>query len=120
MKREVFKSFIEGELENAIQFAEKHTGTKLPRDFCFRWAFKGELICQDIAEVIAEKVWEAEDRIRPCVDLIVTDFLDADKLIIDGVIAGYGPRPFGKNWSGTDGPFVYGVGQSLVDKLKKL
>ena len=118
MNREDFKSFIDRELENAIQFAERHTGTPLPRSYCFRWIFTDELFCEDIPEVIAQRVWEDEDHIRPCVDLIVTDFLSDAKLVIDGVIAGYAARPFGKNWTGNSGPFVYGVGQPLVDKLR--
>ena len=117
MNREDFKTFIERELENAIDFAERHTGATLPRRYCFRWTFKGEIFCENIPEVIAQRVWENEDHIRPCVDLIVTDFHADGKLVIDGVIAGYAGRPFGKNWTGNDGPFIYGVGQALVDKL---
>lgn len=118
MNREEFKGFIERELENVIQFAEKHTGKQLPRDYCFRWAFRGALFCENIPEVIASKVWEDENHIRPCVDIIVTDFLENGKLIIDGIVAGYAARSFGKNWTGNDGPFVYGVGQNLQDRLK--
>ena len=119
MNREQFKVFIEQELENVIQFAEKHTGKQLARRYCFRWVFKGELFCENIPEVIAQRVYEDEDHIRPCVDIAVTDFLDDGRLVIDGIIAGYPPGPFGKNWTGNDGPFVYGVGQKLADRLKE-
>ncbi len=118
MNREEFKTFTESELENVIKFAEKHTGRQLPRDYCFRWAFNGEIFCENIPEVIAQRVYGDEDHIRPCVDIVVTDFLDDRRLIIDGIVAGYAARPFGKNWTGNEGPFVYGVGQKLVDKLK--
>ena len=118
MNRKDFKAFIERELENAIEFAERHTGTILPRSYCFRWIFKTELFCENIPEVIAGRVWEDEDHIRPCVDLIVMDFITDDTLMIEGIIAGFAARPFGKNWAGRDGPFIYGVSQALVDKLQ--
>lgn len=118
MDRDEFKAFVEKELEQAIQFAEKCTGKQLPRECCFRWAFTSEIFCENIPEVIAQRVYEDENHIRPCVDILVTDFLDERRLIIEGIVAGYPPRPFGKSWTGNDGPFVYGVGQKLLDKLK--
>jgi len=54
MNREQFKVFVEQEIENVIQFAEKHTGKALPREYCFRWAFQGDIFCEDIPEVIAK------------------------------------------------------------------
>ena len=119
MKREEFKDFVAEEIENAIRFAEEYIGKPLPREYCFQWLTKPELYCEDVPEVITQAVYEDENHIRPCVDITAGDLLEDGKLLIYGVIAGYAPAPFGKNWAGRDGPFIYGVGQNLADKLKE-
>ena len=119
MDREQFKNFVEETLENAIRFAEEYTGKQLPRKYCFQWVFKPELYCEDIPEVITQRVYEDENHIRPCVDIGVADLLDDGTLIIQAVISGHAPTPFGSNWTGKDGPFVYAIGQDFVDKIKQ-
>lgn len=119
MKREEFKAFVAGEIENVVCFAEEHTGRRLPREYCFRWLTRPELYCEDIPEVITQAVYEDENHIRPCVDIVAEDLLEDGRLLIHGSIAGYAPAPFGKNWAGREGPFIYGVGQNLADKLRR-
>ena len=53
-----------------------------------------------------------------CVDIGVGDILPDGALIIQASIAGYEPRPFGKNWHGKEGPFIHMVGQSFIDKMQ--
>jgi hypothetical protein len=118
MDREQFKAFVEETIENVIRFAEEHTGKQLPRKYCFQWVFKPKLFCTDIPEVITQAVYQDENHIRPCVDIGVGDLLEDGTLVIQGIIAGYAPKPFGKNWAGRDGPFVYAVGQNFVNKIK--
>ena len=119
MKREEFKTFVEETIENVIQFAEQHTGSPLPRKYCFRWLFKSELLCENVSEVITNAVYEDEDHIRPCVDIGVGEQLADGTIIIEASIAGYAARPFGENWTGRLGPFVYVINQAFVDKIKK-
>lgn len=120
MDREHFKVFVEETIENVIRFAEAHTGKQLPRRYCFQWAFKPELFCNDVPEVITQAVYQDENHIRPCVDIGVWDLLEDGTLVIKGIISGHAPTTFGKNWTGRDGPFVYAVGQPFVNKIREV
>ena len=116
--RAEFTSFVERTLEDVIQFAEQYTGKTLSRRIGFRWIFShNEPICEAIAEAIVNKVYVDEDHIYPCVDIGVGDLSDDGTPIIVASIAGYSPRPFQKNWTGRDGPFVFIVGQPFLDKI---
>lgn len=119
MNREAFKAFVAKEIENVIRFAEAYTGRQLPREYCFQWLTRPELYCEDIPEVITQAVYEDENHIRPCVDIIAGDLMEDGKLLLQGVIAAFAPAPFSKNWAGRAGPFIYGVGQGLADKRKR-
>ncbi len=118
MKREEFKQFGEQTLENVIQYAEENTGKSLPRKIAFGWfhSKESDLIKQDIAEYITQRVYIDETHIYPCVDIGVFDVLD-ETTVIWANIAGFSPRPFQKNWTDRDGPFVYIIGQNLIDRL---
>lgn len=119
MKRENFKRFVEQTLENVIRYAEEETGKSLPRKIAFGWfhAKQSELVRNDIAEHITQRVYLDENNINPCVDIGVADILDDGTTLIWANIAGYSARPFQKNWTGREGPFVYIIGQKLIDKL---
>lgn len=119
MKREAFKQFVEQTLENVIQYAEEKTGRLLSRKFAFGWFFakESELVRQDIAEYITKRVYIDENNIYPCVDIGVSDILDDGTTLIWASVSGHSPRPFEKNWTGRDGPFVYIIGQRAIDKL---
>lgn len=120
MNRQQFKLFVDETLENVIRLAEQETGNKLSRKYCFHWfGRKSEMVCQNIAEHITQKVFIEEDHIYPCVDIGVTDILDDGTLVISANIAGYAPRAFGKNWTDRDGPFVYIIGQELLDRSRR-
>jgi len=120
VNREQFKTFVEETIENVIQFSEQYTGQQLPRPrkYCFRWLFNPDLVCDNVSEVITRTVYEDEAHIHPCVDIGVGNLLDDGTLIIEASIAGYAPEPFGKNWTGREGPFVYVVGQTFIEKIK--
>jgi hypothetical protein len=117
MTRAEFTSFVERTLENVIRYAEQKTGKALSRNIGFRWFTQKEPIREGIVETIVNRVYVGEDQIYPCVDILVGELLDDGTPIITANVAGYSPRPFQKNWTGTDGPFVFGIGQRLLDKL---
>ena len=77
-----------------------------------------EIITEGIAERIVEKIWEGPERIRPCVDIGVYEVLADGTPVIVGRIAGYPAGPFGINWTGRVGPFVYVVGGAFMDKVR--
>ena len=118
MTREEFKQFVERTLEDVIQLAETQAGKPLSRKIAFRWFTQdSEPIRQDIAEHITQRIYLDEAHIYPIVDIGVGDILADGTVLIQAIIAGYSPRPFQKNWTGRDGPFVYMIGQNAFDKL---
>jgi hypothetical protein len=48
---------------------------------------------------------------------IAFQWLGHGTLLIVGSVAGYAPRPFGRNWTGRDGPFVHIVGAPFLNKM---
>src|SRR5260370_13444550 len=118
MNREEFSSFVSRALEDVVQFAEEKAGQKLPRTFAFQWLGRSNpRITENIVEQIVKRVFIDEDRIYPSVDLGVGDLLEDGSLLIVGNVAGYAPRPFGRNRKGREGPFVPIVGISFLNKL---
>lgn len=118
MNKSEFRAFVERTLEDVIRFAELRTGTTLPRDIEFRWFSQKDTIHEGIVDAIVERVFVGEDQIYPCVDIGVGDLTDDGRPIITANIAGYSPRPFQKNWTGSDGPFVFIIGQRAAEKLE--
>jgi hypothetical protein len=51
------------------------------------------------------------------VDIGVGDLAHDGSPIIVANVAGYSPKPFQKNWTGREGPFVFIIGQPYLDKL---
>ena len=118
MTREEFEAHVVETIECAIQEAESRVGRSLPRRFCFNWMGRtSEPVPQDqVVESITQHVYIDAEHIYPCFDIGVGDILDDDRLLILGSRAGYSPRPWQKNWTGRDGPFVLIVGQKFLDK----
>jgi hypothetical protein len=117
MTREEFKKHIEKTLCELKLYAELHSGNKLPNDFEFEWCFKEKIKAvgkENVIELIAEKVYLTETEIYPCVDLTVKKITLENRILIDGNIAGFKPRKFGKGWSNRPGPFIYGIGSEIL------
>ena len=118
MTRDEFKEFVAETLEAVIQLAERETGKSLPREIAFKWFSQNSApIRGGIVEHITDKVFIDEEHIFPCVDIGVGDIMADGTPVIYANIAGYEPRPFGKNWHGTDGPFIHIIGQNAIGKL---
>jgi len=117
MTRAEFTSFVERTLEDVIRYAEHKTGKTLSRNIGFRWITEKEPIHKGIVEASVSRVYVSEDQIYPCVDIAVGELSDDGTPIITAHVSGHSPRPFQKNWTGRDGPFVFGIGQRLLDKL---
>jgi hypothetical protein len=117
MKKEEFRAFIEKSIEDVIRHAEYMTGMKLPRTIAFQWLGRDSpIVRKDIVEEILGRVFVTEEEIYPCVDLGPSEVLDGT-LLLQANIAGYSPRPFQKNWTGSDGPFVPSVFGPLASKV---
>jgi len=82
-----------------------------------RWLGHDALIDEGIVEAIVNRVYVDQENIYPCVDIGVGDLSDDGSPIIIANVAGYSPRPFQKNWTGREGPFVFIIGQPYLDKL---
>jgi hypothetical protein len=118
MNREEFSAFVATTLEDVILLAEQQAGKKLPRRFAFQWLGRSSpLITDNIIEHVVRRVFVDEDHIYPCVDIGVGDLLEDGSLLIVGIVSGHSPRPFGKNWTDREGPFVHIVGQPFLHKI---
>jgi len=118
MKRAEFVSFVERTIEEVICLAEEKSDQKLPRRCAFCWLGRSyEVVSNDVAENIAQRVFVDEDHIYPCVDIGVGDVLDDGTVLIVGSVAGYPPRSFGANWTGRMGPFIHIVGQPFLNRM---
>jgi hypothetical protein len=112
-----FTAFVERILQEVIQFAEEYTGTALPRKLKFRWLDQDAVADEGIVETIVNRVYVDPENIYPCVDIGVGDLSHDGSPIIVANVAGYSPKPFQKNWTGREGPFVFIIGQPYLDKL---
>jgi len=112
-----FTLFVEQTLEDLIRLAEDYTGKTLPRKAAFRWMGKEELVREAIVETIVGRVYIDEEHIYPCVDIGVGDLLEDGTPIIVANVSGHSARPFQKNWTGRDGPFVRIVGSPFLNKI---
>jgi hypothetical protein len=106
-----FTALVERTLQEVIQFAEDYTGTILPRKMKFRWLDQDAVVDEGIVEAIVNRVYVDPENIYPCVDIGVGDLAHDGSPIIVANVAGYSPKPFQKNWTGREGPFVFIIGQ---------
>ena len=119
MTRGEFKLLVVDTIEAVIRLAEKKTGKALPRKIAFKWFSQTSTPLRGgIVEHITERVFIDEEHIYPCIDIGVGDILADGTVLIHANVAGYSPRPFQKNWTGREGPFVYIIGQNVLDKLR--
>jgi hypothetical protein len=119
MTRVEFTSFVERTIEGVVRLAEQKAGRKLSRNYAFQWLGQpsSSRVTNDIPAHIVERIFIDEEHIYPCVDIGVGDQLQDGSLLIVASVAGYAPRPFGKNWTGRDGPFIYIVGQPFLNRI---
>lgn len=117
MTRDEFTAFVERTLEEVVQFAEAQTRTVLPRKIKLRWLGHDSIIDEGIVEAVVNRVYLDQENIYPCVDIGVGDLSEDGSPIIVANVAGYSPRPFQKNWTGREGPFVFIIGQPFLRKL---
>ena len=114
MEREAFISFVEKSIREVIALTAAELRTTFSDRVFLRWWPHPELVTANIAEAIANRVYESENAIRPCVDIGVIDITADGTPVIVALIAGYPACPFGKNWRGTAGPFIYIIGAELL------
>ncbi|SFF31669.1 hypothetical protein [Spirosoma endophyticum] len=115
-----FISFVRKTLEELIQYAEIYAEKEFPRALAFKWMGETnwEYDQKEILNKLVDRVYQGEEQIYPCVDLIVKG-IKAGKVEVEGRVAGYEPRAFQKGWSGRMGPFIYGFGFATpTDKAK--
>jgi hypothetical protein len=119
MTREEFKMHVDQTIESIIQEAETRCGRSLGRRYCFGFTNPSRVHTEqeNVSEFLANEVYVDEDHIYPCFDLILGDILEDGRLLFVGYRAGYKPRPWGKNHSGRDGPFVRMFNQRFLDKI---
>lgn len=93
-------------------------GKELSRKLALQWLGRSQpLVNENVVEHIVDRVFVDDEHIYSCVDIGVGDVLEDGTLLIVASIAGYAPRPFGKNWTGRDGPFVHLVGGPFLNKM---
>jgi hypothetical protein len=76
----------------------------------------GSRRCKSVKDGV-NRVYVDLENIYPCVDIGVGDLAHDGSPIIVANVAGYSPKPFQKNWTGREGPFVFIIGQPYLDKL---
>lgn len=114
MERDAFAAFVEESIRQAVALAAAELHTTFPDRVYLRWWPHPQIVTANIAEAITAKVYEGANAIRPCVDLGVIDIEADGTPVVAALIAGYPSRPFGNNWKGTVGPFIYIIGTELL------
>src|SRR5712692_2029986 len=114
MTRDEFTSFTEQTVENVIRAAEQKIGRPLSRDVRFQW-LGHDPIDGNVVEELVSKVFVDADHIYPCVDFGVGAVDRQGRTLLVASVAGYKPGPFGPNWTGRDGPYVYIAGAPLLN-----
>ena len=116
-----FISFVRKTLEDLIQYAEIYAEKEFPRALAFKWMGETnwEYDQKEILNKLVDRVYQGEEQIYPCVDLIVKG-IKAGQVEVEGRVAGYEPRAFQKGWSGRMGPFIYGIGFTTTTDKDKL
>src|SRR5690606_18244236 len=121
MSLEEFIKFVDKTIGELILYAELHAGQDFSdHELEFEWesyirtVTKGR---ESIVYEITDKTYVTEDKIYPCVDLIIEKPNTRESILkILGRRAGYEPRPFGIGWSNRPGPFIYGIGKGIKSK----
>ena len=117
MDRSEFRKLCEDALVAVIELAEEHNQRSLPRRCYLRWKPHGELIQEDIAEKLVEKLYISSDEIHPCVDIGVAELTKNGIPVVIAVVSGHAPcSSVDRSWSGRPGPFNYYV----VNRLRSI
>jgi hypothetical protein len=118
MTRNEFTQFTAEAVEDVIRLAEERCGKPVSRSVAFQWlGSKDEPIRENVVETIVDRVFVDEEHIYPCVDIGVMDVLEDGTPLLTAAVAGYAPKPFGKNWTDRDGPFVRVIGDAFLAKM---
>ena len=114
MTRADFKAFAQNTLVEVVSEAERESGRRFSAPPVLRWFPSTEIVDGDLAEALATRLFVESERISPCVDIGVCDITADGRPVIFAIVAGYAPQPFGRNWTGREGPFVHIVGAQLA------
>jgi len=119
MTHDDFKKHVEETIESLIQEAEKQAGRVLSRRYCFGYLKPSRVTVEQeqVVEHLTKQVFVDEQHIYPCFDLILGDILEDGRLLFVGYRAGFAPRPWQKNYTGRDGPFVRMMSQEFMEKI---
>jgi len=115
MTRDEFIDFVGKTLDEVKLLTEIHADRPLSNELKFSWLRKDSetfVEREPIIQEIVRAVFVDEDKIYPCVDLLV--FLEDNVLSIKAGIANYDPRPFGRGWSNRPGPFIYAITEEVT------
>jgi hypothetical protein len=118
VKRECFVEFTEQALRASLFHAKVQCDIEMPDRYAFKWLASEEIVRENVAEFVVQKVFLSENQIYPCLDLGVGGFLPDGTALIIGHVAGYAPQPFSVNGSGSVGPYVLGLFGDLVGQAK--
>ena len=102
--------------ESRIRELAEEIKTRLKLDFTPKLEFNDDgkrYRGVKLIEKLVEITFVSEEKIYPFVDLMVEEWLDAQTLLLEVQRSGYSPRPFGKNWTGEDGPYLLCYNQDL-------
>ena len=117
MSLEEFLKFVDKTIGELILFAQLHSGKDYSDyELEFKWYAYDSKVVNGREKIIYEKtdkVFVSEDKIYPCIDLIIEQPTYEKKLKITGHRTGYEPSEFGKGWSNRTGPFIYGIGKGI-------
>jgi hypothetical protein len=119
MTRDAFKKHVDETIESIIQEAESRAGHKFPRRYCFGFCNPARITAEQeqVSDYLTHEVYIDEEHIYPCFDLILDDILDDGRLLFVGYRAGFKPRPWQKNYTGRDGPFIRMFSKTFLDKI---
>ena len=121
MSLEEFIKFVDKTIGELILYAELHACQDFSNhELEFEWQTYDRTVTkgrESIVYEITDKTYLAEDKIYPCVDLVIEKPNSRESILkISGRRAGYEPRPFGRGWSNRPGPFIYGIGKGIISE----
>jgi hypothetical protein len=116
MTKKEFIEFVDETLNEVKLYAEIYADKTLPDNFKFKWLKDDcETVIgrKNVIDEIVKLVFVEENKIYPCVDLNIG--LDDEYISLTSWIANYEPQTFQKGWSNRPGPFIYCVGQEIIN-----
>ena len=107
MTRTEFQSFVEQSIVEVLELAEDVLQQKFILPPYLRWYPSTELITDRVAEAVTARKYIDSELINPCVDFGVGEVHENGRPVLYAIVSGHAPEPFGTNWTGRRGPFVY-------------